>query len=149
MASILVIEDEESIRENMLELLEVEQFEAIGAENGLVGVYLAKSRLPDLIICDIKMPELDGYGVLRALRQDPVTAKIPFIFLTAKAEQSKLYRSMEQAADDYLTKPSTTREILKAIATQLEKQAVGDRDCGSESKLKLSARCNFSQTTHL
>lgn len=134
MAKILVIEDEESIRENILDLLAVEEFESIGAENGLVGIYLAKSIVPDVIICDFKMPKLNGYDVLKALRRDPATAKTPFIFLSAKAEQDEMRQIMELEADDYLTKPCTTRELLDAIATQLEKQA-------SQQKLNELYRC--------
>ncbi|MBD1944128.1 EAL domain-containing protein [Coleofasciculus sp. FACHB-712] len=122
MAKILVIEDEEAIRENILELLEAEEFEATGAENGLAGVQIARTIRPDLIICDVMMPDLDGFGVLMALRQDPVTATIPFIFLTAKAEKADLRQAMELGADDYLTKPCTPEEILKAIAARLERQ---------------------------
>lgn len=83
---ILVIEDEFFIRENLLELLEIEGFDAVGAENGLVGVRLAKEYQPDLILCDVMMPELDGFGVLKALREDSATATIPFLFLSASGD---------------------------------------------------------------
>ena len=122
MRKILVIEDEEAIRDNILDLLEAEDFDATGAENGLLGLQLAKAIAPDLIICDVMMPELDGYDVLAALRHDPVTATIPFIFLTAKAERSSLRHGMELGADDYLTKPCTPVEMLKAINARLERQ---------------------------
>ncbi|MGB3204684.1 MAG: response regulator [Crinalium sp.] len=122
MSKILVIEDEESVRENLIKLLELEDFEAIGASNGAIGVKLAKEQTPDIIICDIMMPELDGYGVLTALRQDDITATIPFIFLTAKAAKEDLRQGMELGASDYLNKPFTRAEILKAINTQLQKQ---------------------------
>ncbi|HAT13511.1 MAG TPA: hybrid sensor histidine kinase/response regulator [Microcoleaceae bacterium UBA11344] len=121
MAKILVIEDEESIRENILELLEAENFEALGAANGKVGIKMAIAQIPDLIICDMMMPEIDGQGVLKALRAEPVTATIPFIFLTAKAEKTDIRLGMEQGADDYITKPCTPQELLKAIAIRLEK----------------------------
>jgi len=124
MNKILVIEDEFLIRENLLERLGAEGFDTIGAENGLDGVKLALADRPDLIICDVMMPELDGYGVLRTLRQNPNTAAIPFIFLTAKADKSALRQGMELGADDYLTKPFTKTELLGAIATRLEKHAV-------------------------
>ena len=123
MATILVIEDEESVRSNILELLEAEDFHAIGAENGFNGVIKARDYKPNLIICDVMMPELDGYGVLHLLREDPATATIPFIFLTAKADRVDLRKGMELGADDYLTKPFTKNEFLGAIATRLEKQA--------------------------
>jgi len=121
MAKILVIEDEASIRENILELLEAENFEALGAANGKVGIKMAIAQMPDLILCDMMMPEIDGQGVLKALRAEPVTATIPFIFLTAKAEKTDIRLGMEQGADDYITKPCTPQELLKAIAIRLEK----------------------------
>ena len=122
MAKILVIEDEESIRENILDLLEAENFEGIGAINGKVGIKLANEQIPDLILCDMMMPEVDGHGVLKALRSEPLTATIPFIFLTAKADKSDVRTGMELGADDYITKPCTPQELLKAIAIRLEKQ---------------------------
>jgi two-component system sensor histidine kinase/response regulator len=121
-AKILVIEDEESIRENILDLLEAENFEGIGAINGKVGIKLASEQIPDLILCDMMMPEVDGHGVLKALRSEPLTATIPFIFLTAKADKSDIRTGMELGADDYITKPCTPQELLKAIAIRLEKQ---------------------------
>ncbi len=124
MNKILVIEDERSIRLNLLKLLSVEGFQTIGADNGSSGLQLAKAEQPDLIICDIMMPELDGYEVLRALQQNPVTATIPFIFLTAKADPSDWRQGMKLGADDYLTKPFTRAELLEAITTRLQKQVV-------------------------
>lgn len=123
MTKILVIEDEELVRANLLEMLEAEEFEAVGAPNGRIGVELAKDHLPDLILCDVMMPELDGYSVLSRLRESPETASIPFIFLTAKASKSDLRAGMELGADDYLTKPFSRNELLGAIATRLEKQS--------------------------
>jgi CheY-like chemotaxis protein len=115
MKKILVIEDEVQTREIFLECLEAEGFDAIGAENGLVGVQWAKEQLPDLVICDIIMPELDGYGVLTTLRHDPVTAIIPFIFLTAKTAEAERRYGIELGAKDYLTKPCTAEDLLRAI----------------------------------
>ncbi|MBE9228809.1 response regulator [Phormidium sp. LEGE 05292] len=123
MTKILLIEDEEAIRENILELLNLENFEAIAVENGSKGVQLAKEKKPDLIICDVSMPELDGYGVLQALRSEPATAMIPFIFLTALADKANNRKGMELGADDYLTKPCRPIELLNAIETRLKKQA--------------------------
>ncbi len=123
MSKILVIEDEGPVRSNLIELLEAEDFAALGAENGRVGVQLAGEQLPDLILCDIMMPELDGYGVLAQLREDPHTATIPLIFLTAKAEMADLRQGMTLGADDYLTKPFTRDDLLHAISTRLSKQA--------------------------
>jgi len=122
MKKILIIEDEETVRANILELLTARNFNAIAAENGSIGVQMALSFLPDLIICDVMMPELDGYGVIKALRQNSLTATIPFIFLTAKADKSDLRAGMSLGADDYLTKPFRSRELLQAIAIRLEKQ---------------------------
>jgi len=118
---ILVIEDEESVRANILTILQFEDYEVIGAQNGLLGVELAKKYIPDLIICDIMMPEMDGYGVLHSLREDLVTQTIPFIFLTAKADRPDFRHGMELGADDYLTKPFTRDELLSAIKIRAEK----------------------------
>lgn len=121
MAKILVIEDEEAIRENILELLEAENFESMGAANGKIGIKMAIAQIPDLILCDMMMPEIDGHGVLKALRSEPITATIPFIFLTAKAEKTDVRLGMELGADDYITKPCTPQELLKAVVIRLEK----------------------------
>ncbi|MDZ7952361.1 response regulator [Nostoc sp. DedQUE09] len=123
MIKILVIEDEPESRDIFLDSLQAEGFEAIAAENGLVGIQQAQEHLPDLVLCDILMPGLDGYGVLTTLRQNPLTATIPFIFLSAKSTKTEIRHGMNLGADDYLTKPSTVEELLEAIATRLEKQA--------------------------
>jgi EAL domain-containing protein (putative c-di-GMP-specific phosphodiesterase class I)/ActR/RegA family two-component response regulator len=123
MPKILVIEDEESVRENLLDLLEAEDFETLAAANGKIGINLAVAEIPDLILCDMMMPEIDGYGVLTALRQDPLTATIPFIFLTAKSAKADFRQGMDMGADDYLTKPFTRAELLSAIMNRLEKHA--------------------------
>ena len=134
MSRILVIEDELSVRENILARLEAEGFDTLDADNGLNGVELALAHKPDLIICDVMMPELDGYGVLSMLRHNPITATIPFVFLTAKADKMDLRQGMEMGADDYLTKPFTRTELLGAIAARLQKQAVVTQQ--SEKKLE-------------
>ncbi len=123
MKKILVIEDWAETRNFFVECLKAEGFYAIGAKNGLIGVQRAQEHLPDLITCDIMMPQLDGYGVLTTLRTDPITAMIPFIFLSAKATKAELRFGMDLGADDYLTKPCTVEELLGAIAARLEKQA--------------------------
>jgi CheY-like chemotaxis protein/anti-sigma regulatory factor (Ser/Thr protein kinase) len=128
MTRILVIEDDQDIRNDVLELLEAEGHTIRGAEDGLAGVATARTDLPGLIICDIMMPGLDGFGVLDELRHDPVTATIPFVFLTAKVDKSDLRRGMELGADDYLTKPFTRAELLKAIQVRLAKQAALDKE---------------------
>jgi EAL domain-containing protein (putative c-di-GMP-specific phosphodiesterase class I)/ActR/RegA family two-component response regulator len=122
MNNILVIEDEEVIRENILKLLKAEGFNVTGAENGIQGVSLAMSNLPDVILCDVMMPQLDGYGVLTALRSNSVTATVPFVFLTGKADRAQIRQGMELGADDYLTKPFTKAELVGAIASRLKKQ---------------------------
>lgn len=123
MKKILVIEDKAETRNYFIECLKAEGFYTIGAQNGLVGVQKVQQELPDLILCDIIMPELDGYGVLTRLRQEPSSATIPFIFVTAKVTRADIRKGMELGADDYLTKPCTVDELLKAIAARFKKQA--------------------------
>jgi CheY-like chemotaxis protein len=124
MKKILVIEDEPLVRENLEDILEIEDFLVVSAENGRIGLELAKKEVPDLIICDVMMPELDGYEVLHYLREDEKIAKIPFIFLTAKAERLDQRQGMELGADDYLVKPFTPQELLKAIEARLKKEDI-------------------------
>jgi two-component system sensor histidine kinase/response regulator len=124
MNKILVIEDEEAVRANLVELLDAEGFQVLSAADGQAGVSLAREHLPDIILCDIMMPGLDGYGVLEALRQDPATATLPFVFLSARADRSDMRQGMNLGADDYLTKPFTREELLQALSTRLVKQAV-------------------------
>ncbi len=123
MKKILVVEDNLEVRENTSEILELSGFETLTAQNGKEGVQMAQESNPDLIICDIMMPELDGYGVLRILNKNPQTARIPFIFLTAKAEMVDLRKGMNLGADDYLTKPYDEVELLDAVEMRLEKHA--------------------------
>lgn len=127
MKKILVIEDEEFVRENIVELLDAEGFEVFDADNGFNGIDVARMKLPDLILCDVMMPGLDGFGVLATLRKDSILASIPFIFLTAKAAKSDFRQGMELGADDYITKPFTRTELLGAIATRLQKQATVEK----------------------
>ncbi|RCJ32519.1 DNA-binding response regulator [Nostoc minutum NIES-26] len=122
MKNILVIEDETPTRNLFLNCLKSEGFCPIGAENGIVGIQRARECSPDLVLCDVLMPELDGYSVLSTLRQDPVTAIIPFILLTVTLTKSELRKGMNLGADDYLTKPCTVEELLAAIAARLKKQ---------------------------
>ncbi len=123
MSKILVIDDQDTIRANLVEILEAEGFDVLNVEDGRSGAQLARQHLPDLIICDIMMPELDGYGVLTELRRDLATATIPFIFLTARADRSDLRQGMNLGADDYVVKPFTRDELLQAVSTRLAKQA--------------------------
>ncbi|MEC4882134.1 MAG: response regulator [Scytonema sp. PMC 1070.18] len=119
MKKILVIEDETEIRENIKLILDLSDFNTILAENGTIGIQLAKAEKPDLIICDIMMPELDGYSVLKAIRQNFETESIPMIFLTARADRRDVRLGMELGVDDYITKPFTPEELLKAIEVRL------------------------------
>lgn len=119
---ILIIEDTADIRESVVEILELAGHTVYAASNGKAGVELAKAHLPDVILCDIMMPELDGYGVLFLLGKTPATANIPFVFLTAKADRVDLRKAMEMGADDYLTKPFDDVELLNAIESRLKKR---------------------------
>jgi DNA-binding NarL/FixJ family response regulator len=121
MKKILVIEDEPEMRRNLTTILRLENFIPLSAENGLVGIELAKKEKPDLILCDVMMPGLDGYGVITALRADPETVTIPLIFLTAKGEKPDIRAGMNLGADDYLTKPVAKTDLLGAIRSRLER----------------------------
>jgi DNA-binding response OmpR family regulator len=122
MNKILVIEDEPMVRSSLVELLEAEKFTTFSAIDGFEGVQLAQEQIPDLILCDVMMPDLDGYDVLQMLRKEPETATIPFIFLTAKAALKEVRQGMNLGADDYLTKPFSRSELLQAISVRLEKR---------------------------
>lgn len=119
MKKILVIEDEAETLENLVLMLEMEGFKPLSAPNGRAGVTLARRELPDVILCDVSMPEMDGYGVLEALRKDKSTVSIPFIFLTAKGDKKDVRAGMNLGADDYLTKPAGAEEVLSAIRARL------------------------------
>lgn len=121
MAKLLLIEDDALLRVTTLDLLQIEDFEVIVAETGAEGLRLACEHQPDLIISDIVMPEMDGYQVLNALRQEPLTSHIPFVFITAKAEKTDIIYGREAGADDYLVKPFTTADLLSAIQACLHK----------------------------
>lgn len=124
MRKILIIEDEEIIRETTAEMIRLANYEVITAANGRDGVELARKEIPDLIICDIMMPELDGYGVIYLLSRDPATSGIPFIFLSAKAEKSDVRKGMSLGADDYLTKPFEEMDLLNAIDGRLKRSEI-------------------------
>jgi DNA-binding NarL/FixJ family response regulator len=121
MKKILVIEDEPEMRRNLTTILRLEKFRPLDAENGRIGVEMAKREKPDLILCDVMMPEMDGYGVIAALRADAETVAIPFIFLTAKGEKPDIRAGMNLGADDYLTKPVAKPDLLAAIRSRLER----------------------------
>jgi CheY-like chemotaxis protein len=122
MKKILIIEDSDDIREGIVEILELAGYETYAANNGKLGVDLAYKHIPDLILCDIMMPELDGYGVLYLLQKNQNTLNIPFIFMTAKAERADMRKGMEMGADDYLTKPFDDVELFNAIESRLKKK---------------------------
>jgi CRP-like cAMP-binding protein/CheY-like chemotaxis protein len=124
MKKILLIEDNLEVRENTAEILSLANYDVVTAENGKIGVDLAQKEKPDLIICDIMMPELDGYGVLHIVSKNPQTANIPFIFLTAKTEKTDIRKGMNLGADDYLTKPFDDTDLLNAIESRLRKNAM-------------------------
>ncbi|MFO1512872.1 MAG: response regulator transcription factor [Verrucomicrobiota bacterium] len=121
MKKILVIEDEPEMRRNLTTLLRFQSYQPVAAENGRLGVEAARREKPDLILCDVMMPDLDGYGVLKALQADTSLARIPFIFLTAKGEKDDLRSGMDLGADDYLTKPVANADLVRAIEARLRR----------------------------
>jgi class 3 adenylate cyclase/tRNA A-37 threonylcarbamoyl transferase component Bud32 len=121
MKKVLIIEDETSIRNNIMLMLKAERYAASGAENGRIGLEMAQRDPPDLVLCDVMMPEMDGFSVLEALRADPRLAAIPFIFLTALDDRPNMRRGMNLGADDYLPKPFTRNELMEAINSRLKK----------------------------
>jgi DNA-binding NarL/FixJ family response regulator len=135
MKKILIIEDEPEMRRNIATLLRFEGYEPVLAQDGKQGVQLARSAEPDLILCDVMMPELDGHGVLQELQKDATLARIPFIFLTAKGEKDDLRCGMNLGADDYLTKPVANADLVKAIETRLRR---------SEQQVKREFNPDFS-----
>ncbi len=140
MTKILVIEDEESVRENIVDLLEAEDFEAISAPNGRIGIELALNESPDLILCDLMMPEINGFAVLAILREKFSTSAIPFIFLTARSAKADVRQGMELGADDYVTKPFTRGELLSAVSTRLQRQAAIIKNPASHADVKAYPR---------
>ena len=140
MKKILVIEDEPEMRRNITTLLRYYDYEPIAAENGRVALELARREKPDLILCDVMMPELDGYGVLQALQSDASLARIPFVFLTAKGEKDDLRSGMNLGADDYLTKPVVNADLVRAIESRLRR---------SEQQMKREFKPDFSSAAPL
>jgi len=135
MKKILVIEDEPEMRRNITALLRYYDYEPIAAENGPKGVEAARRTKPDLILCDVMMPEMDGYGVLQTLQTDPELARVPFIYLTAKGEKDDLRCGMNLGADDYLTKPVANADLIRAIEARLRR---------SEQQVKREFKPDFS-----
>ncbi|MES2446720.1 MAG: response regulator [Bacteroidota bacterium] len=141
MKKALIIEDNDDIREGTAEILDLAGYETFTAKNGKIGVELAVKHLPDIILCDIMMPELDGYGVLYLLQKNPQTVNIPFIFLTAKAERADMRKGMEMGADDYLTKPFDDVELFNSIESRLKKKnkTAGFKTVGGDKDALLEA----------
>jgi CRP/FNR family cyclic AMP-dependent transcriptional regulator len=131
---ILLIEDNDEIRENTAEILELANYKVSTAPNGKLGVELALSDKPDLIICDIMMPVLDGYGVLHLINKNPALQGIPFIFLTAKSERADFRKGMEMGADDYISKPFTDLELLTAVESRFKKMALLQKNYSSDAE---------------
>jgi DNA-binding NarL/FixJ family response regulator len=140
MRRILVIEDEPEMRRNIAALLRFHDYHTIEAENGRKGLELARREKPDLVLCDVMMPQLDGYGVLQALQQDADLAMIPFLFLTAKGDKDDVRSAMNLGADDYLTKPVANADLVQAIEARL-------RRC--EQHAKREFKPDFSSTKPL
>ncbi|HET8735142.1 MAG TPA: response regulator, partial [Pricia sp.] len=134
MKKILLIEDDNALRENTEELLELSDYSVITAPNGRIGIAKAKGHLPDIVICDIMMPEIDGYGVLQNLSSDEITKDIPFIFLSAKTEHKEIRKGMDLGADDYLTKPFEEEDLLSAIESRLAKAEILKRRSSTDGK---------------
>ena len=151
MTKILVIEDDIALKDNIIDILKEESFQAMDAANGLVGLKLAQEYLPDLILCDVRMPDLNGYEILKILKQDRLTSWIPFIFLTSKTNRASWRKGMEMGADDYITKPFTPQELLKAIAVRHSRSVA---NCKSHKNLpndtsRAEEILNFDCTTNL
>lgn len=131
MKTILLIEDDRALRENTEELLELSGYSVLTASNGKIGIEAAKKNLPDIIICDIMMPVIDGYGVLESLSSDKKTKQIPFIFLSAKTEHKEIRKGMDLGADDYLTKPFEEEDLISAVESRLAKAEILNRTAGT------------------
>lgn len=124
---ILVIEDDDTVRLPLVDVLEANGYGVLAAENGRIGIQLARDQQPDLVLSDIMMPEVDGYGVFDALQDDPHTAIIPFIFLSAKTDPADIREGLGLGADDYLTKPFDVKDLLETIRRRLDRyQKISD-----------------------
>ncbi len=134
MTKILVIEDEQTLREDVVEALNISAFEVVAAPNGEMGLLLAREQSPDLILCDIRMPGMDGFNVLQRLRDDSVTAPIPFIFMTAQGDRESMRSGMRLGADDFISKPFSIEELVQAVEARLSRRNAFVRE--AESKLE-------------
>jgi len=149
MKKILVIEDQLQMRRNIATILEMEGFEVLTAENGHRGIDLASNAKPDLIICDVMMPELDGHRVLEAVRANQATATMPFIFLTARGEKADLREGMNLGADDYLTKPVSREDLLTAINARFHRQQAHEDRLEQELSQAGGFKPNFASAVPL
>ncbi len=151
MKKALIIEDNDDIREGAAEILTLAGYETFTAKNGRIGVDLAIRHLPDVILCDIMMPELDGYGVLYLLQKNLQTVDIPFIFMTAKSERADLRKGMEMGADDYLIKPFDDVELFRAIESRLKKRnkPIGFKFQGADKNSLFESLIAKGKTGHL
>lgn len=145
MKTILVIEDEAATLKNLVLMLEMEGYKPLLASNGKQGITIARREVPDVILCDVSMPEMDGHGVLEALRRDEKTVSIPFIFLTAKSDKKDLRAGMNLGADDYLTKPASAEDVLAAIRTRLDRH----REKEQAAMAKVELKPNFESSKPL
>lgn len=136
MNKVLVIEDQPQMRTNLALMLQLNGYEVATAENGRAGLEAVRAAMPDLILCDVMMPELDGYGVLEALRQDDETAGLPFIFLTAKGDKREQRTGMNLGADDYLTKPVTEADLIASVRVRLERVSALERSVRERAATK-------------
>jgi DNA-binding NarL/FixJ family response regulator len=148
MKKILIIEDQPQMRRNLATILEMEGFEVSVAEDGNAGVTQARVTKPDIIICDVMMPQLDGYGVLQSLRSEKATATIPFIFLTAKGEKIDQRTGMNLGADDYLTKPVARTDLLASVKMRLERRDAHEAELDS-AKASTGFNPNFESSKPL
>ena len=149
---ILIVDDSEPIRNSLSAMLAAENYETFVAENGKIGVELARKEIPHLILCDVQMPELDGYGVLKELRSDPATSAIPFVFLTGRAELDQIREGMNLGADDYLTKPFKRDELIRTVNARLARRAIIEDHFAAEIKVaeeKLNQLMNYDALTGL
>ena len=131
MSKILIIEDQPQMRKNLVTILEMENYEVLSADNGRRGVELASSERPDLILCDVMMPQLDGFGVVQALRAESALATLPVIFLTAKGDKADLRTGMNLGADDYLVKPVAREDLLAAVRVRLARHQAHQSEVAS------------------
>ncbi|MEM6433105.1 MAG: response regulator [Cyanobacteria bacterium P01_D01_bin.115] len=149
MIKILVIEDDASVLDNLEDILTLENFQVFTAKNGREGIDVALRQLPDLVVCDVMMPEMDGYAVVKCLREEPATKTIPFIFLTAKAERLDYREGMESGADDYVTKPFRPQELINAIEVRLARHASLMQPYHDETKRSTNLSKQLKDSTEL